>query len=266
MTKGRSLEKQVLDTLKVPVPPTPFQESDCCGAKRLGFELLRESDTTLGRVELRRQWSFALEQEVFSMLLNGNPMMSSAVHVSEDALADRGLEQVDVDDIDVLVGGLGLGFTGLRVLANERVRSATIIELLAPVIEWHVDRLFPWSVQLLQDSRLKIIHEDFFAYLARLPANGPHFHAILIDIDDTPDMVWHDRHLDFYTQSELKSAANHLLPGGVLAIWFAAQPEPQFLSQMESVFESCRLEKIRFNNPCLHMEVDNFLVLGQGPG
>lgn len=224
--------------------------------------ILREAQTPLGRVELRRRWSLALEHDVFEIFLSSNLMMSSAVHVSEDALAERGLAEIVSGDLNVLVGGLGLGFTALRVLADERVSSVAIIELLTPVIEWHREGVIPWSSDILGDKRVEVIQDDFFSYLTRPLTRASKLDLILIDIDDGPDDVWHSAHAAFYTKEGLEAALSHIRPGGVLAFWFALPPGDAFLRLLGQVVHKARIETVPFYDPSLHQQREHYVVLG----
>ncbi len=231
----------------------------------LPVAILREAKTPLGLLELRQRWSLALERPIFEILLQGDLMMSDAIHLSEDALAEHTLAELLDDHLRVLVGGLGLGFTTLRALANPRVASVVVVERLQPVIDWHREKLFPWSAEMLVDGRIELLEDDFFDYLARPATPNSTFDAILIDIDDNPECVWHSGHADFYTLAGLMSAAHHLRPGGVLAFWFATRPAETFLTEVGQVLRNSRVEAVRFTNPSLHHEEENFLVLGRCP-
>ena len=89
--------------------------------------------------------------------------MSSQFTASEIALARIGLAQVTGTDIDVLVGGLGLGYTARAVLEETRVRSLVVVEALREVIEWHESELLPLGPALTSDHRCRLSHDDFFA-------------------------------------------------------------------------------------------------------
>jgi hypothetical protein len=51
--------------------------------------------------------------------------MSSAFTVAEEGLSHLGLAAVDGDDLEVLVGGLGMGYTAVAALAVARVCTTT---------------------------------------------------------------------------------------------------------------------------------------------
>ncbi len=57
-------------------------------------------------------------------------------------------------DLDVVVGGLGLGYTALAVLEDARVRSLIVVDALAEVIEWHQQGLLPLGKQVDRRSAL----------------------------------------------------------------------------------------------------------------
>ncbi len=169
------------------------------------FCVLHDSDTDMGTLMLRRRWSPALECDVFEMTLDGKLMMSSAASVSEQALAERALELLPEGPLRVLVGGLGFGFTALAALADARVRELKVVERLATVVAWHRSGLLPWSEKLTADPRVEIVEGDFFAAVAGRAEPDARYDAILIDIDDSPSLLWHDGHAGFYEARSLKT-------------------------------------------------------------
>ena len=87
------------------------------------FEELDYCDTQLGELILRRRRIPMLENEVVhEIILNGEFLMSSLFHAVEEALADLGLAAVETSgggSLDVVVGGLGLGYTAAAALRNK---------------------------------------------------------------------------------------------------------------------------------------------------
>ncbi len=225
------------------------------------FSVLHDSDTDMGTLMLRRRWSPALQRDVFEMTLDGKLMMSSAVSVSEQALAERALELLPDRPLRVLVGGLGFGFTALAALADARVRELTVIERLAPVVAWHRSGLLPWSGNLTADPRVEMIEGDFFAAVARDAEPGARYNAILIDIDDSPSLLWHDGHAGFYEARSLEALHGHLQPAGVLGLWCATHPGEPFIAAADAVFATTSLVAVPFQNPCVRQSVTDYLVL-----
>ena len=86
------------------------------------FEELDFQPTHLGDLILRRRRLHSLGTDVFEVKLGEAFLMSSLFHVVEEALADLALREVQVDAIDVVVGGLGLGYTAAAALRDQRLR------------------------------------------------------------------------------------------------------------------------------------------------
>ena len=81
-------------------------------------------------------------------------LMSTRRHLSEDRLAELAcLPLRDRPDARVLIGGLGLGFTLQRVLADPRVERAAVVEIEEPLIEWMRNGTVPHGPALLADAR-----------------------------------------------------------------------------------------------------------------
>lgn len=227
------------------------------------FRILHDSDTDMGTVMLRKRWSMALERDVFEMIMEGELMMSSAVAVSECALAERALALLSNQELKVLIGGLGFGFTAQTALADPRVRELTVMERLAPVMEWHRAGILPWSEEFHSDPRLELVRGDFFAFLARDPVSR--YDAVLIDIDDSPDRLWHASHATFYESTGLAAIPKHLLPGGVFALWCATPPSETFLEKVEATFATTDLVPVHFENPSLRQPETNYILLARTP-
>lgn len=222
------------------------------------FEELDCRETPLGQLTLRRRRLAALDgREVYEVKLGDAFLMSSLFHEVEVALADLALAQFDGGDIDVVVGGLGLGYTARAALRHSAVRSLLVIEALEPVIEWHRRGLVPLGSELTSDSRSRFVHRDFFV-LAADPTHGfdpeqrgRRFHAVLLDIDHSPRNLLNDAHAAFYTRTGLRLLGEHLHPGGVFAMWSDDAPDAEFITLLQQVFASVQSRIVEFDNPLL---------------
>jgi hypothetical protein len=130
------------------------------------FEELDYRETPIGALSLRRRRELRLGVDVFEIKLGEDFLMSSLFTASEIALARLGLAGLSGRNLDVVVGGLGLGYTAAAVLEHEEVGSLLVIETLAAVIDWHRSGLVPLGPGLTGDPRCKLIHGDFFALSA----------------------------------------------------------------------------------------------------
>jgi spermidine synthase len=180
--------------------------------------------------------------------------MSSLFTVAEIELARLGLVDVLGNDLDVVVAGLGLGYTARAVLDDPRVRSLVVVEALDEVIRWHTDELLPDTAGLASDSRTRLQNGDFFAMVDTDvgfdPATpGRRFHAVLVDIDHTPRHVLRPSHAAFYTVAGLRRVTSHLHPDGIFALWSDDPPDPDFQAVLAEVFTRTQAHVVTFPNP-----------------
>jgi spermidine synthase len=217
------------------------------------FEQIDWRRTAIGDISLRRRLEPTLQVDVYEVKLGDEFLMSSLFTVAEVELAKLGLAELTGMDLDVVVGGLGLGYTARAVLEDPRVRSLHVIEALNEVIDWHQRHLLPHATDLTSDPRCQLVHGDFFAMVAGDSGFGPRApercHAVLVDIDHTPRHLLHPSHAPFYEPDGLRRLARHLHPGGVFALWSDDQPDDDYVTAVEEVFASCEAHVVTFPNP-----------------
>jgi spermidine synthase len=224
------------------------------------FAELDFRSTPLGDLSLRRRRVPELDGlEVFEVKLGDTFLMSSLFHVVEVALADLGLAALAPGPWDVVVGGLGLGYTALAALKHAAIREVLVVDFLEAVIDWHRRGLVPLGPVLTADSRCRFVHGDFFALAASADGFDPaaptrRFHAILLDIDHSPRNLLHPRHAALYSPAGLRALAAHLQPGGVFALWSDDPPDEDFLGALRIVFPIVAAHVVRFPNPLLDRE------------
>ena len=220
------------------------------------FEELDCQQTRLGELSLRRRRLLQLAGiEIYEVKLGDHFLMSSLFHEAETKMAAFSLAMATKPDLNVVVGGLGLGYTAAAALADPRVSYLVVVEYLEPVINWHKNNLVPLGNQLCTDPRCRMIHDDFFARSRDVDQGfdpvfpGKKQDIILLDIDHTPNRVLHRTNTRFYTPEGLKELAGHLTPGGVFALWSDDPPEKAFTALLESVFPEVHAHTISFKNP-----------------
>jgi spermidine synthase len=216
------------------------------------FEEIDRRETPIGEISLRRRLEPTLLIDVYEVKLGDEFLMSSLFTVAEIALAELALAQLPGRDLDVVVGGLGLGYTARAVLEESRVRSMHVVEALSEVIDWHQRGLVPFASELTEDPRCHLVNGDFFAMVddgSPLGSDAPdQWDAVLVDIDHTPRHLLHPSHAAFYTPSGLRRLADRLLPGGVFALWSDGSPDGDFVALVEQVFASCEAHVVTFAN------------------
>ncbi|MEO8668788.1 MAG: spermidine synthase [Bauldia sp.] len=204
---------------------------------------------------------------MYEIKLGDEFLMSSLFTLAEVELARLGLAAATGAELDVVVGGLGLGYTADAVLADRRVRSLVVVDALPEVIEWHRRGLLPLGERLTADPRCRLVCGDFFEMLDPDAAGldpekpGRRFHAILVDIDHSPREVLAPGNAAFYAAAGLRRLAGHLRPGGVFGLWSNALPDDEFIAALRDVFSSAQPHIIRFPNPQQNREASNTVYI-----
>ncbi|MEA2836985.1 MAG: hypothetical protein QOD89_1535 [Bradyrhizobium sp.] len=231
------------------------------------FEELDFRPTAMGVLSLRRRRQLSSGIDVFEIKLGDEFLMSSLFTVAEIALARLGLAALQRTELDVVVGGLGLGYTAQAVLEDARVRSLVVVDALAEVIEWHERGLLPLGTNLTADSRCRLVHGDFFAMSHSIEGLDPQtprrrFDAVLVDIDHSPTNLLHPRHAALYESEGLRGLAGHLHPGGVFALWSNDPPDENFKAVLASVFATSDAHVVTFDNPLQDRDASNTIYIG----
>lgn len=225
------------------------------------FEELDYRQTPMGELVLRRRAEPRLGgREVYEVKLGDDFLMSSLFYEGEVALARLGLAGLRDQHLDVVVGGLGLGYTAAAALEHPALRSMLVIETLAGVIEWHRRGLVPLGATLNGDGRCRFLEADFFGLYGRgLDPDEPgrRFHAVLLDIDHAPDHLLHPGHAGLYESDGLNRLAQQLHPGGAFALWSNDPPDAAFLARLASCFADAATHVVGFPNPYTGGEATN---------
>ncbi|MEY8013788.1 spermidine synthase [Mycobacterium servetii] len=195
-----------------------------------------------------------MRADVYEVKLDDEYLMSSLFTVAERELARLGLARTPGAGLDVVIGGLGLGYTAREALECNRIRTLTVVEYSNAVISWHERDLLPDTAGLAADNRVALVCADFFAATTDSvgfdPAQpGRTYDAILLDIDHSPRHVLHHPHADFYTYDGLHAMSAFLAPGGTFAMWSDDAPDDSFSSILEAVFTDVEARHIWFDNP-----------------
>jgi spermidine synthase len=218
------------------------------------FEELDYRPTPIGALSLRRRRELKLGVDVFEIKLGDEFLMSSLFTASEIALARLGLAELSEHGLDVVVGGLGLGYTAKAVLEHQKVASLLVVEALEAVIEWHAEGLVPLGPELTGDLRCRFVQGDFFALAASEAGFDPavparRFDAVLVDIDHSPDFLLDPQNAAFYGEQGLSQLAAHLRPGGIFALWSNDRLDDAFTARLRRIFADARAEEVTFHNP-----------------
>ncbi|TVR93512.1 MAG: spermidine synthase [Spirochaetaceae bacterium] len=231
------------------------------------FEELDYRTTPLGDLFLRRRRHMGLDADIYEIKLGNDFLMSSMFTASELALGRLGVERALSQQqrarpdaahlqptLNVVVGGLGLGYTAAAVLESEATSTLCVVEYLEPVIEWHRQGLLPTSLQLTEDARCSFLQGDFFALAVSAEGFDPvqpgrRYDAILVDIDHSPEQWLNPGNESFYHSDGLRRMKGHLNPGGVFGLWSNEPADPEFTQRLATVFGAAYAEAVVFHNP-----------------
>ena len=166
----------------------------------------------------------------FMIVLDRNELMSSRMSGSEIALAEMTLDRLsDQKNLHMLIGGYGMGFTLRAALARlDAAARITLVELAPQIIEWARGPMADLTAGCLDDTRVRLIHDDVAAVIAGARSM---YDAILLDVDNGPDGLVRQANDRLYTAQGLAAASAALKPGGVVAIWSAA-PDNAFARRL----------------------------------
>jgi len=220
------------------------------------FEEIDSQNSPLGQISLRKRRMPAFgDRDIYEVKLGDEFLMSSMFVEAEEALSTLGLAAVEGENLSVVVGGLGLGYTAVAALKDERIDELLVVDAIATVIGWHRDELVPLGKILNADSRNRYVLGSFFD-LATDPASGfdpdseaKQFDAILLDIDHSPTEYLNSANASFYTTDNLTLMAQQLKPGGVFAMWSQNLPEASFEALLSTVFARVDSHVVSFYNP-----------------
>ena len=178
---------------------------------------------TSDEVVVRRRSDGALELRV-----NGVFVMDDVETKSERRLAEVVLER---DARDVLVGGLGLGFTVRALLEDAGLRMVLVAELHPEVI----------AAGTVDDDRLEVVIGDVRDLVAEQPS--AFWDAVLLDVDNGPDSLVHAENAAVYGDAFVAECARVLRPGGSLAVWSMAD-SPTLRATLGNHFTDVEAERV----------------------
>ncbi len=166
----------------------------------------------------------------FSIRLGAIELMNSRVTGSEEALASLSCARIaHIQRPDILIGGLGMGFTLRAALAELGPEARVIVaELVPAVVRWARGPLSRLFGACLADPRVTIREADVAALIRRNPES---YDAILLDVDNGPEGLTRESNDSLYDISGLTSARKALQRGGVLAVW-SSSPHKSFSSRL----------------------------------
>ena len=178
----------------------------------------------------------------FVITADGQSLMSSRMHGSEEALATLGCRRARTRPRPrVLVGGLGMGFT-LRAALDVLPPGARVVvaELVPAIVEWNRGPLGALASRPLDDSRVRLEERDV---AATMRSNPGRFDAVLLDVDNGPVALTASSNAGLYDARGIALARAALRPDGVLAVW-SARDDRRFEQRLRAGGFSVQRERV----------------------
>jgi spermidine synthase len=191
------------------------------------------AESERGEVVLRRRRE-ERAADALELRVNGVFVMDTKETGSEIELAAAALELVE-DPRDVVVGGMGLGFTTQRVLADPRVERVVVVEIEEALVGWMRDGTVPHGPSVLADKRIRVVVADIVMAVTEATST---YDLVLLDVDNGPGYLVHQTNEVVYEREFLAATKRILNPGGALVVW-SANPAPALAATMEEVFGNC---------------------------
>jgi spermidine synthase len=181
----------------------------------------------------------------FSIMLGSNELMNSRLSGSEQALARLACDKIrGRPRAQVLIGGLGMGFTLRAALAGLAGDARiTVAELVPAVVAWARGPMAEIFGGSLDDPRVTIREADVGALIREAAAR---YDAILLDVDNGPEGLSRQANDGLYDAAGLAAAHTALSDGGVLAVW-SSGPDARFARRLHQAGFDVDEVKIRAN-------------------
>jgi len=206
-------------------------------------ETIAHGTSRFGELVLRQRprEGAAASSLVCELICNGVFVMDSEDASTERRLASESLARVAHPE-NVVIGGLGLGFTLMEVIASSRPREIHVVEIEGLLVEWATQGFVPHGREALQDPRVQVHIADIHTYVDSLASNS--VDLILLDVDNGPDFLVREANAGLYLAPFLATSRLTLRSGGLLAVWSSSR-SARLLAALTEVFGPC--DEVAFN-------------------
>lgn len=200
------------------------------GGSRTEPEVLERIGTARGELVLRRVGD---DLEIVS---NGVFLMDTRDGGSERALV-REAVAAHGRARDLLVGGLGVGFSLAEAVGLGDLTTIDVVEIEPVLVGWHRTYLAARTADALADPRVRVVVTDVADHLAAHPAA---YDVVCLDVDNGPHWTVTDANAGLYGEGGLDRCVTALRPGGVLAVW-SATAAPTYEALLRAHLDDVRL-------------------------
>ncbi|MCW3475500.1 polyamine aminopropyltransferase [Limobrevibacterium gyesilva] len=157
---------------------------------------------------------------LYMIRANGWELMNGEYHASEDQLGRLAGLLPSAPRPEILVGGLGLGYTLASLLEtlNKGIRPTrariTVAERSGAVLRWFGTHINPRLAATLS-SRVRLVESDVAAHLGA----DRRWDVIVLDVDNGPAALSTPGNAALYGEHGLARCRDSLAPSGHLLLW-----------------------------------------------
>ena len=176
-------------------------------------EVIQRTEGRSGELVLRRSRGH------LEVILNGAFLISTENDASSRAMVSVALPHLEGDTLEVLIGGLGLGYALDQALAEPRVARVTVAELEPIVVRWfreHGDGRAERAAEGERTGRARIECVDVAELLRRGAAS---YDLVSLDTDNGPAWLVRDANAGLYEEEGVRLVAAALRRGGAAVFW-----------------------------------------------
>ena len=180
--------------------------------------------------------------------VDGWELMNGEYHASEDQLGRRAGLLPNAPDPEILVGGLGLGYTLASLLETLNSESwptrarITVAERSGAMLRWLGTHINPPLAARLS-SGVRLVESDVAAHLGV----DRRWDVIVLDVDNGPAAVSTASNAVLYAEAGLARCRDSLTPSGHLLLWTGFE-DLNFVARARAVGFSVTRQSIPFQN------------------
>lgn len=182
--------------------------------------------------------------EALDVLVDSRRVLRSDARRGEQQLVDLLRAPLGQrDDVTLVLGGLGMGFTLRALLDAPGVQRIDVVEGSPAMREWEARHFAGLNGDALKDPRVRLHGVDFGTFVKALrtgdierPA-GDGWLGLLLDFDEGPQRLWRAANDALYDDDGVERLESVLRPGGVLTLWSATR-EPALLQRLHARFKN----------------------------
>ncbi|MFC1850194.1 hypothetical protein ACFL27_08390 [candidate division CSSED10-310 bacterium] len=184
---------------------------------------------------------FINDKKEYEIVMNGVFLMASYNHLSSELLLRIAIQKIQSGAyLDILIGGLGMGYTVAEACSYDQVRSIDVVEIEPLIITWNRAYFKDSNQNCLADERVSLIKADFYDYILNTDEN---YDVICLDIDNGPLLLVKESNRRVYEDTFLLEVKKNLKPGALFCLWAGSEDHDLFHS-MKMIFANCWVEEV----------------------